>query len=153
MGFMDLRIFTKSNEELIDSLKQTVELIEYQEQTIKELREKLSQEKEYLLRSALGEEYTHLKTDLEYYRHKCQEAALFFSPKERLDFEDFERHHCYMDGDEEKICRWQLYELSVIYYYKPSMYGSSIEVECPYCHTRRKLGTGQDEMIGEEDKE
>ena len=153
MGFMDLKFFTKSNEELIDSLKQTAELIECQEQTIKELREKLSQEKEYLLKSALGEEYTCLKANLEYYRNKCQEAAFFFSPKERLDFEDFERRHRYMDGDTEKTCFWQLHNLNITYYYKPSMYGPSIEVECPYCHTKRKLGTGQDEMIGKEDEE
>lgn len=146
---MDLKFFTKSNEELIDSLKQTAELIEYQERTIKELREKLSQEKEYLLRSALGEEYAYMKADLERYRQKCQEAAFFFSPKEKLDFEDFERHHCYMDGDKEKICLFQLCSNKTIYYYNPSMHGSSIEVECPYCHTRRKLGTGHDVIVEE----
>lgn len=153
MESMGLKFFTKSNEELIDSLKQIAELIEYQEQTIKELREKLSQEKEYLLRSALGEEYAYMKADLERYRQKCQEAAFFFSPKEKLDFEDFKRHHRYMDGDKEKICLFQLRSTKTIYYYQSSMCGSFIEVECPYCHTRRKLGTGHDEMVRKEDEE
>lgn len=150
---MDLKFFTKSNEELIDSLKQTAELIEYQEETIKELREKLSQEKEALLKDALGEEYTRLKADRDYYKDKCQDVPFFFTPEERDDYGEFREGHRYMDGDKEKICLFQACSVGITFHYKFAISGTFIEVECPYCHTRRKLGTGQDKMIGKEDEE
>ena len=40
--------------------------------------------------------------------------------------------------------------MPVIYHYTPLMYSHKVTVECPYCHTKRELGSGTD-ILAEDD--
>lgn len=134
---MDLEyVFMRDNDFLFKSLQEVKEKLDYQDKIIKELRKKLAGRKE-VLKDELMVDYKGLEARANRLLKDYQLAPFHMTEKEHRDYKDFCENHnddCYNYS-----------ESNLIFHYFESMYKHKIEVECPYCHTRRKLGSGQDE--------
>lgn len=140
----------KTNKEIIEGLKDAIDRIEEQDKEIMLLRNKLEGEKEKL-KDELEVDYRKMEEE----RNKCikkfEYAPFFFTEEEMNDYRNFLRSHQSSEYDD--ICLIASASSNdIIFHYSPGEFFKKdvIMVECPHCHTKRKLGTGVDILEGRE---
>lgn len=146
-GRMSIRFFP-SNKEIINGLKRAIDKIDEQEEIINHLREKIEGEKE-VLKEELEVDYNKMEEIKDRYIQYYRLAPFHLTETELSDLNDFRDYHqsSREEPDEEgyRFCRRaDGFQMPVIYHYIPAMYSHKVIVECPYCHTKRELGSGKD---------
>ena len=148
--------FWQSNKEVINGLKRAIDKIDEQDKTIKTLQEKLRGKKE-ILKEELMVDYHQMEEIKNRYIQYYKLTPFHFIDEEELrDYNDFRDNHQSSreepDKNGDRTChRADGFCSHIIFHYTPSMYHrNNIIVECPYCHTKRKLGTGVDILEGRE---
>lgn len=131
-----IRQFRK-NEELIEVLQDTAERIKEQEKTIKELREKLLDEKD-TLKDEVAADYRELEKTKEKYAEAYWRTPFHMTDDEYKDYLRFTKIH--ETPDKGSRCFTAAGVQDIIFYYHMSMYGRSIIVECPACGAKMELG-------------
>ena len=139
----------KNNKKIIEGLEDAIEKIERQSKTIMFLRNKLNEEKEKH-KDELEIDYRKMEEERDGYIKKYQYAPFFFTEEEMNDYHNFLYSH--NSPEEDNICQFAgAFSSNVIFHYYPEEFRrGTIVVECPYCHTKRKLGTGVDILEGRE---
>ena len=133
----------KTNKEIIKCLENAIDRIEEQDKTIMLLRNKLNEKKEKL-KDELEVDYRKMEEE----RNKCIKkfgyAPFFFTEEEMNDYHNFLYSHD--SPKEDDICpSAAAFSSDITFHYYPEEFRrGAIVVECPYCHTKRKLGTGID---------
>ena len=140
--------FLPTNKEIINGLKRAIDKIDEQDRTIKTLRKKLHGKKE-ILKGELEVDYNQMEEVKDRYVQYYRLAPFHLKESELSDLNDFRDYHqsSREEPDEEghRFChRADGFRMSVIYHYIPSKYSHKVIVECPYCHTKRELGSGTD---------
>ena len=148
--------FHAKNADIIDHLNEAANRIAEQEEIINHLREKIEGEKE-ILKEELMVDYHQMEEIKNRYIQYYKLAPFHFIDEEELrDYNDFQDNHQSSREEPNKngdrTCRRaDGFRSHIIFYYTPSMYHrNNIIVECPYCHTKRKLGTGVGILEGRE---
>lgn len=146
--------FWQSNKEVINGLKRAIDRIEEQDRTIKTLREKLHGKKE-ILKEELMVDYHQMEETKDRYIEFYHQAPFHFTEEELRDYNDFRDNHqsSIETPDEEgnQICSHaDGFRMPITFYWTPNMSYHGIIVECPYCHTKRKLGSWKD-ILAEDD--
>ena len=132
----------KTNKEIIEGLKDAIDRIEEQDKEIMLLRNKLEGEKEKL-KDELEVDYRKMEEE----RNKCikkfEYAPFFFTEEEMNDYHNFLYSH---GSPEDDVCPFAAaFSSDITFHYYPEEFRrGTIVVECLYCHTKRKLGTGID---------
>ena len=141
-------IFHAKNTDIIAHLNEAANRISEQEEIINRLREKIEGEKE-VLKGELGVDYNKMEEIKDRYIQYYRLAPFHLKESELSDLNDFRNYHqsSREEPDEEgyHYCSeaWG-FQSQIIYHYIPSKYSHKIIVECPYCHTKRELGSGTD---------
>ena len=132
----------KTNKEIIEGLE-AIDRIEEQDKTIIFLRNKLNEEKEKL-KDELEIDYRKMEEERDRYIKKYQYAPFFFTEEEMNDYHNFLYSH--RSAKKDDICLFANgFSSDVIFHYYPEEFRRGrVVVECPYCHTKRKLGTRTD---------
>lgn len=140
----------RPNKEIISGLEEAIERIQEQEQANERLRNKLKGKKE-ILKDELMVDYHQMEEVKDRYVQYYKLAPFHFIDEEELrDYNDFRDNHQSSreepDEDGDRTCRRaDGFRSSIIFHYTPWMYHrNNIIVECPYCHTKRELGSGRD---------
>ena len=140
----------RPNKEIISGLEEAIERIQEQEQANERLRNKLKGKKE-ILKDELMVDYHQMEEVKDHYVQYYKLAPFHFIDEEELrDYNDFRDNHQSSreepDEDGDRTCRRaDGFRSSIIFHYTPWMYHrNNIIVECPYCHTKRELGSGRD---------
>lgn len=138
------------NTDIIANLNEAINRITEQEEIINHLREKLEGEKE-VLKGELEVDYNQMEEVKDRYVQYYSLAPFHLKESELSDLNDFRDYHqsSREEPDEEgyRFChRADGFRMSVIYHYIPSKYSHKVIVECPYCHTKRELGSGTDTL-------
>lgn len=141
-------IFHAKNTDIIAHLNEAANRITEQEEIINCLREKIEGEKE-VLKKELEVDYNKMEEVKNRYIQYYHLAPFHLKESELSDLNDFQDYHqsSREEPDEEgyRYCREALgFQSRLIYHYIPSMYSHKVVVECPYCHTKRELGSGTD---------
>ena len=152
-------IFRAKNKDIIANLNEAANRITEQEEIINQLREKIEGEKEILMEE-IKEDYKKLEEIKESYRKYFSLAPFHLTKEELIDLNHFRNKHqsAKEERDEEdfRYCSYvNDYQSQITFHYIPSIYSHKVIVECPYCHTKRELGTGTDvleEMENKDDK-
>lgn len=134
----------KTNKEIIEGLEAAIDKIEEQDKTIMLLRNKLNEEKEKL-KDELEVDYRKMEEQRNRFLKELEYAPFFFTEEELKDYRDFLRSHQSSEYDD--ICLIASASSNdIIFNYSPGEFFKKdvIIVECPHCHTKRKLGTGID---------
>ena len=146
----------RPNKEIISGLEEAIERIQEQEQANERLRNKLKGKKE-ILKDELMVDYHQMEEVKDRYVQYYKLAPFHFIDEEELrDYNDFRDNHQSSreepDEDGDRTCRRaDGFCSSIIFHYTPWMYHrNNIIVECPYCHTRRELGSWKD-ILAEDD--
>lgn len=140
----------KTNKEIIEGLKDAIDRIEGQDKTIIFLRNKLNEKKEKL-KDKLEIDYRKMEEERDRYIKKLDYAPFILTEEEMKDYRDFLRSHQSSEYDD--ICLIASASSNdIIFHYSPGEFFKKdvIMVECPHCHTKRKLGTGVDILEGRE---
>ena len=140
----------KTNKEIIEGLKDAIDRIEGQDKTIMFLRNKLNEKKEKL-KDELEIDYRKMEEERDRYIKKLDYAPFILTEEEMNDYRDFLRSHQSSEYDD--ICLIASASSNdIIFHYSPGEFFKKdvIIVECPHCHTKRKLGTGVDILEGRE---
>ena len=141
--------FWQPNKEVINGLKRAIDRIDEQDKTIKTLREKLRGKKE-ILKEELMVDYHQMEEVKDRYTKFYEQAPFHFTEEEKRDYDEFrDFHKSFNERDEEgnpDVCYHANGTLSsIIFHYSPTKFRrEAIIVECPYCHTKRELGSGRD---------
>lgn len=140
--------FWKPNKEIINGLTRAIDRIEEQDRTIKTLREKLRGKKE-ILKDELMVDYHQMEETKDRYVKFYNQAPFHFTEEELRDYNDFRDNHqsSIETPDEEgnQICdHADGFRMPITFYWTPNMSYHKIIVECPYCHTKRELGSWKD---------
>ena len=143
-------IYHAKNTDIIAHLNEAISRIEEQEEIINHLREKIEGEKE-ILKEELEVDYKRMEEVRDRYIEYYRLAPFHLTEGELSDLNDFRDYHqsSREEPDEEgyRFCRRAIgFRMPVTFHYVPSMYSHKVAVECPYCHTKRELGTGSDEL-------
>ena len=143
--------FHAKNADIINSLNEAANRITEQEEIINHLREKTEGEKE-ILKGELEVDYNKMEEIKDRYIQYYRLAPFHLKESELSDLNDFRDYHqsSREKSDEEgyRFCRRALgFQSQIIYHYIPSMYSHKVIVECPYCHTKRELGSGTDMLV------
>lgn len=143
-------IFHAKNTDIIANLNEAANRITEQEEIINRLQEKIEGEKE-VLKEELEVDYNKMEEVKDRYIQYYRLAPFHLTESELSDLNDFRDYHqsSREEPDEEgyRYCREALgFQSRLIYHYIPSMYSHKVIVECPYCHTKRKLGSGTDNL-------
>ena len=143
-------LFHAKNNDVIAHLKEAISRIEEQEEIINHLQEKIEGEKE-VLKGELEVDYKRMEEVRDKYIKYYRLAPFHLTEKKLSDLNDFRDNHQSSieeyDEDGFRYCRHADGFMSrVIFHYIPSMHSHKVIVECPYCHTKRELGTGSDEL-------
>ena len=143
-------IFHAKNTDIITHLNEAISRIEEQEEIINHLREKLEGEKE-VLKGELEVDYNKMEEIKDRYIQYYRLAPFHLKESELSDLNDFRDYHQSSrekpDKEGYRLCRKAIgFRMPITFHYIPSMYSHKIIVECPYCHTKRELGTGRDEL-------
>ena len=127
---------------VINHLTETIDYINFLEKSLEKLQEKLK-EKEELVKQRLMVNYKEMEDKLSFLTESYTRAPFHLSEEEYEDYKDFCENH--LSQREEGDCSYSDGFLSaIIFHYNPLMSSRSIMVECPFCHTKRMLGTGLD---------
>lgn len=140
----------KTNKEIIEGLKDAIDRTEGQDKTIMFFRNKLNEKKEKL-KDELEVDYRKMKEERDRYIKKLEYAPFILTEEEMKDYRDFLRSHQSSEYDD--ICLIASASSNdIIFHYSPGEFFKKdvIIVECPHCHTKRKLGTGVDILEGRE---
>lgn len=139
----------KTNKEIIEGLEAAIDKIEEQDKTIMLLRNKLSEEKEKL-KDELEVDYRKMEEQRNRFLKEFEYAPFFFTEEEMNDYHNFLYSH--NSPEEDDICPFAgAFSSNIIFHYYPEEFRRGIiVVECPHCHTKRKLGTGVDILEGRE---
>ena len=140
--------FHVKNTDIIANLNEAIGRITEQEEIINHLREKLEEEKE-VLKGKLEVDYREMEEVKDRYIQYYRLAPFHLTEGELSDLNDFRDYHqsSWEEPDEEgyRFCSEALgFQMSLIFHYIPYKYSHRIVVECPYCHTKRELGSGTD---------
>lgn len=143
-------IYHAKNTDIIAHLNEAISRIEEQEEIINHLREKIEGEKE-VLKEELEVDYKRMEEVRDRYIGYYHLAPFHLTEAELSDLNEFRDYHesSREEPDEEgyRFCRRAIgFRMPVTFHYVPSMYSHKMVVECPYCHTKRELGTGSDEL-------
>lgn len=143
-------IYHAKNTDIIAHLKEAAARIEEQEEIINRLREKIEGEKE-VLKGELEVDYKRMEEVRDRYVEYYRLAPFHLTEAELSDLNDFRDNHQSSreeyDEDGYRFCRHANgFRSRVTFHYVPFMYSHKVVVECPYCHTKRELGTGSDEL-------
>lgn len=147
--------FWRSNKDVISSLEYAIERIQEQEKIIGNLQNKLKSKKE-VLKGELMVDYRQMEEIKDRYIQYDKLAPFHFTEEELTDYNDFRDNHQSSreepdENSDRTCCHANGFEMSVIFHYAPSMFRrGGIIVECPYCHTKRELGTYTD-ILAEDD--
>lgn len=138
------------NADIITHLNEAANRITEQEKIINHLQEKIEGEKE-ALKEELEVDYNKMEEIKDRYIQYYRLAPFHLKESELSDLNDFRDYHQSSreepDEEDRRFCRvTDGFLMPVIYHYTPSMYSHKVTVECPYCHTKRELGTGNDEL-------
>lgn len=141
-------IFHAKNTDIIAHLNEAANRITEQEEIINHLREKIEGEKE-ALKEELEVDYNKMEEIKDRYIQYYRLAPFHLTESELSDLNDFRDYHQSsreeLNEEGHRFCRRaDSFRMPVIYHYTPSMYSHKVIVECPYCHTKRELGTGID---------
>jgi len=141
-------IFHAKNTDIIAHLNEAANRITEQEEIINHLREKIEGEKE-VLKEELEVDYNKMEEIKDRYIQYYRLAPFHLIEAELSDLNEFRDYHqsSREEPDEEgyRFCRRaDGFRMPIIYHYTPSMYSHKVTVECPYCHTKRELGSGKD---------
>lgn len=141
-------IFHTKNTDIIANLNEAANRITEQEEIINRLQEKIEGEKE-VLKEELEVDYNKMEEIKDRYIQYYRLAPFHLTETELSDLNDFRDYHqsSREEPDEEgyRFCRIAVgFRMPVIYHYTPAMYSHKVTVECPYCHTKRELGSGTD---------
>ena len=141
-------IFHAKNTDIITHLNEAANRITEQEEIINRLREKIEGEKE-VLKDELEVDYRKMEEIKDRYIQYYDLAPFHLKKSELSDLNDFRDYHQSSreepDAEGYRYCREALgFQLRLIYHYIPSMYSHKVVVECPYCHTKRVLGSRTD---------
>lgn len=134
----------KTNKEIIEGLEAAIDKIEEQDKTIMLLRIKLNEKKEKL-KDELEIDYRKMEEERDRYIKKLDYAPFILTEEEMKDYRDFLRSH--QSSEYYDICLIASASSNdIIFHYSPGEFFKKdvIMVECPHCHTKRKLGTGID---------
>ena len=140
----------KNNKKIIEGLEDAIEKIERQSKTIMFLRNKLNEEKEKL-KDELEVDYRKMEEERNRFLNELEYAPFILTEEEMNDYRDFLRSHQSSEYDD--ICLIASASSNdIIFHYSPGEFFKKdvIIVECPHCHTKRKLGTGVDILEGRE---
>lgn len=139
----------KTNKEIIEGLEAAIDKIEEQDKTIMLLRSKLNEEKEKL-KDELEVDYRKMEEQRNRFLKEFEYAPFFFTEEEMNDYHNFLYSH--NSPEEDDICPFaDAFSSNIIFHYYPEEFRRGIiVVECPHCHTKRKLGTGVDILEGRE---
>ena len=140
----------KTNKEIIEGLEAAIDRIEGQDKTIMFLRNKLNEKKEKL-KDELEIDYRKMEEERDRYIKKLEYAPFILTEEEMNDYRDFLRSH--QSSEYNDICLIASASSNdIIFHYSPGEFFKKdvIIVECPHCHTKRKLGTGVDILEGRE---
>ena len=140
----------KTNKEIIEGLEAAIDRIEGQDKTIMFLRNKLNEKKEKL-KDELEVDYRKMEEERNRYIKKLEYAPFILTEEEMNDYRDFLRSH--QSSEYNDICLIASASSNdIIFHYSPGEFFKKdvIMVECPHCHTKRKLGTGVDILEGRE---
>ena len=141
--------FLPANKEIINGLKRAIDKIDEQDRTIETLRKKLCEKKD-LLKEELLADYHQMEEIKDYYIELYHQAPFHFTEEEKRDYDEFRDFHKSSDvrdeeGNPDVCCDANGTLSSVIFHYSPTKFHrGTIIVECPHCHTKRKLGTFTD---------
>ena len=141
--------FWQPNKEVINGLKRAIDRIDEQDKTIKTLREKLRGKKE-ILKDELMVDYHQMEEVKDRYTKFYEQAPFHLTEEEKRDYDEFRDFHKSFDVKDEEGNPDVCYDAngilsSVIFHYSPTeFHRGAIVVECPHCHTKRKLGTFTD---------
>lgn len=144
----DIKIWP-SNKSIIDGLLKAVDRIQEQEKTIEKLRAKINEKKE-ILKDELMIDYHKMEEIKDHYIEIYYRAPFHLTEEEKRDYDEFRDFHKSFNVRDEEGNPDVCYEAngllsSVIFYYTPAeFHRGAIIVECPHCHTKRKLGTFTD---------
>ena len=135
--------------DIITHLNEAINHITEQEEIINHLRGKIEGEKEKL-KDELEVDYRKTEEEIDRYIKKYQYAPFFFTEEEMNDYHNFLYSH--NSPEEDNICPFTGgFSSNIIFHYHPEEFRrGTIVVECPYCHTKRKLGSCKD-MLTEND--
>ena len=140
----------KNNKKIIEGLEDAIDKIERQSKTIMFLRNKLNEEKEKL-KDELEVDYRKMEEERNRFLNELEYAPFILTEEEMKDYRDFLRSHQSSEYDD--ICLIASASSNdIIFHYSPGEFFKKdvIIVECPHCHTKRKLGTGVDILEGRE---
>ena len=140
----------KNNKKIIEGLEDAIDKIERQSKTIMFLRNKLNEEKEKL-KDELEVDYRKMEEERNRFLNELEYAPFILTEEEMNDYRDFLRSHQSSEYDD--ICLIASASSNdIIFHYSPGEFFKKdvIIVECPHCHTKRKLGTGVDILEGRE---
>lgn len=139
----------KTNKEIIEGLEAAIDKIEEQDKTNMLLRNKLNEEKEKL-KDELEIDYRKMEEERDRYIKKLDYAPFIFTEEEMNDYHNFLYSH--NSPEEDNICPFAGgFSSNIIFHYHPEEFRrGTIVVECPYCHTKRKLGSCKD-ILAEND--
>ena len=139
----------KNNKKIIEGLEDAIEKIERQSKTIMFLRNKLNEEKEKL-KDELEVDYRKMEEERDRYIKKLEYAPFILTEEEMNDYHNFLYSH--KSAKKDDICLFANgFSSDVTFHYYPEEFRrGKVVVECPYCHTKRKLGTGVDILEGRE---
>ena len=140
----------KNNKKIIEGLEDAIDKIERQSKTIMFLRNKLDEEKEKL-KDELEVDYRKMEEERNRFLSELEYAPFILTEEEMNDYRDFLRSHQSSEYDD--ICLIASASSNdIIFHYSPGEFFKKdvIIVECPHCHTKRKLGTGVDILEGRE---
>ena len=141
-------IFHAKNTDIIAHLNEAINRITEQEEIIDNLREKIEGEKE-VLKKELEVDYNRMEEVKDRYIQYYHLAPFHLKETELSDLNDFRDYHqsSREEPNEEGYrfcCKAIGFRMPITFHYIPSMYSHKIIVECPYCHTKRELGSGTD---------
>ena len=140
----------KNNKKIIEGLEDAIDKIERQSKTIMFLRNKLNEEKEKL-KDELEVDYRKMEEERNRFLNELEYAPFILTEEEMKDYRDFLRSHQSSEYDD--ICLIASASSNdIIFHYSPGEFFKKdvIMVECPHCHTKRKLGTEVDILEGRE---
>lgn len=148
--------FWQSNKEVINGLKRAIDKIDEQDRIIKTLREKLRGKKE-VLKNELMVDYHQMEEVKNRYIEIYHQAPFHFTEEEKRDYDEFRDFHKSFNVRDEEGNPDVCYDAngilsSVIFHYSPAeFHRGTIIIECPHCHTKRKLGTFTDILAENEE--
>lgn len=135
------QVLKKKN--VINHLTETIDYINFLEKSLDSLQKKLK-DKEELVKQRLTVNYKEMEDKLSFLTESYARAPFHLSEEEYADYKDFCENHR-SQNEKGDYCSYSDGFLSaIIFHYNPLMSSRSIMVECPFCHTKRMLGTSLD---------